>query len=440
MMQRLVKVNVMLALFVLSSTLSGCINKPKVDEIKIALDIEDDGRYDELFELYKEQTGITVKATYGQDVGKLIGTKDEPDIIKTSTVIIEAMRPSLTDLTTLINGDATLKLSDYLDPIIEALTIDEKVYALPTSVNTSLLYYNKAMFNDHETAIRSALNLGPEESIYPQPSWTYADFQKAGVAMTKFSGAPPHHFGAETQLNWWGEWYVYVQQMGGSFYVPNTNNHKVALTTPEVIAATTFFREKAMGAEGVKFSPNANEMASANSFLAGNVAMIFGGHLGDWFSYDAIDLDWDIEVLPKPVGRPEAPGGELSADAFGISVRSKKVQESFGFLKLWAGKEGALKMYEHGKIGALKNMQAYIEELPSDKQKNIKIEALFAAINEAIVLPREQDFANIMRNFVMSELYKLMIDGRGAETDVVAVLTKIERNVNNYYRDLYGDN
>ena len=31
-----------------------------------------------------------------------------------------------------------------------------------------------------------------------------------------------------------------------------------------------------------------------------------------------------------------------------------------------------------------------------------------------------------MREFVMSELYKLMIDGRGAETDVVLVLNRIQ--------------
>ena len=121
-------------------------------------------------------------------------------------------------------------------------------------------------------------------------------------------------------------------------------------------------------------------------------------------------------------------------------MRSKKVEASFNFLKIWAGKEGALKMYEFGKIGALKNMQEYIAELPSEKQKNLNIDALFAAINEAIILPREQDFSKIMREFVMSELYKLMIDGRGAETDVVLVLNRIQNNVNNYYISLYGDN
>lgn len=38
----------------------------------------------------------------------------------------------------------------------------------------------------------------------------------------------------------------------------------------------------------------------------------------------------------------------------------------------------------------------------------------------------------------MTELYKLLITGRGAETDIGLVLNRIKTNVDNYYRDLYG--
>ena len=46
------------------------------------------------------------------------------------------------------------------------------------------------MFDEHEDAIRTALELEPGESVHPQADWTYDEFQKAGVAMTKFSGSP----------------------------------------------------------------------------------------------------------------------------------------------------------------------------------------------------------------------------------------------------------
>ncbi len=432
-----------LSLLVLMPVLSSC--GPVSDQdLNIALDIEDEGRYDELFALFQEETGIEIHATYGQDVSKLIGTKDEPDIIKTSTVVVTSMKPSLLNLNDLIEADADLDVSDYYDNLIEALTIDGGLYALPTSINTSLLYYNKALFDEKAAELKTALGLGPDDSVYPQSDWTYDDYQTAGVVLSDYTGsgdeATYSSFGAETQLTWWGEWYVYVQQMGGTFYAPDSDNHVCAINSPEGIAATEFFRNKSMGDPGVKFAPDALENVGGFSFLGGNVAMIFGGHMGDWFSYDAIGLDWDIQVLPKPSDRPEARGGEISADAFGISIRSRKAEAAFSFLKMWTGPEGALKMYEFGKVGALKDMENLIAALPEEQQKDINISALFDAVDEAVTLPNEKDFSKVMREIVMADIYRLMYqDDRGSnETDVVKVLNRIKANVDAYYDSLYG--
>ncbi len=438
------RITVWLPLILLLTTplVSSCSSNEGTSLLKIALDVEDEGRYDELFASFLEETGIEIRATYGQDVGKLIGTKDEPDIIKTSTVVVTSMKPSLLDLTPLIEADADVDTSIYLDEIINALTIDGKIYALPTSINTSLLYYNKALFDESAEALRSSLGLQVDDSVYPQSDWTYDDYQTAGVVLSRYTGTPPNvtftSFGAEAQLNWWGEWLVYVQQMGGSFYEPNSNNHICALDSQAALDATTFFRNKSMGPVGIKFAPDAIESASSFSFLGGNIAMIFGGHMGDWFSYDALGLDWDIQVLPKPADHPDARGGEISADAFGISVRSHYIDEAFLFLKMWSGPEGALKMFEYGKVGALKSMESLIAGLPEDKQPHINIAALFDAIEEATTLPNEKDFSKIMREIVMSELYKLMYIGRGAESDVALVLSRIKQSVDQYYASLYG--
>ncbi|MCK9537481.1 MAG: extracellular solute-binding protein, partial [Bacilli bacterium] len=184
--------------------------------------------------------------------------------------------------------------------------------------------------------------------------------------------------------------------------------------------------------------PNAVEAVSGFSFLNGNVAMIFGGHMGDWYSYDLLGLDWGIQVLPTPVGKSEARGGEISADAFGISARSKKPDEAFLFLKMMAGETGAIHMYKYGKIGALKDMKRIIDELPEKDKGSIDIDVVFQAGDKAVVLPREKDFSKVCREMVMSELYKLMFTGRGSETDIEPVLSRIKTNVDKYYQELYG--
>ncbi|MFA6781483.1 MAG: extracellular solute-binding protein [Bacilli bacterium] len=430
----------LLSIFALSA-LSGC--NPASNVLQIALDVEDEGRYDELFTYFTEQTGYEIKATYGQDIGKLIGTKNEPDIIKTSTVLVSSMKNSLRDLTPLMADSEIVSSDKYIDSLIDVLTIDDHVYALPTSINTSLLYYNKTLFDSSASELREALGLGPDDSVYPRADWDYEDYQTAGVTLSKYNvttqGTNYYQFGAETQLNWWGEWLVYINQMGGSFYEPDSNNHVCALTSQEAIAATTFFREKSMGDANAKFAPDAIELTSDASFMGGNVAMIFGGHMGDWYSYDALGIDWDIQVLPTPVGLPSARGGEISADAFGISVRSDNVEGAFAFLELWTGEEGALQMYKYGKVSALKNMETLIASLPEDEQKDISIEVVFDAMEKALTLPNERDFSKVMREMVMSEIYLLMYNGRGSKSDIVQVLTTIKSNVDAYYRGLYGE-
>lgn len=431
-------------LFIVLGVSSSLIMSCKQNDglIHIALDLEDEGRYDELFAGFHEKTGQTVIATYGIDPSKLIGTKDEPDILKTSTVVVRSMKESLLDLSPFISLDGEFGTDIYIDSIMDALTIDGKVYGLPSSINTSLLYYNKTLFDASEVKIRAALGLAETDSVYPQDDWTYDDYQKAGVAISLYTGAEPNltytRFGAEAQLNWWGEWLVYLNQMGGSFYKPGTDNRVCNLDTPEALAATEFFVSKSMGDAGHKFAPNAVESASSFSFYGGNVAMIFGGHMGDWFSYDALGIDWDIQELPTPVGLTDARGGEISSDAFAVSARSKKAEEAFGFLKMLTGEEGVSIMYRYGKIGALKSMEDIIAGLPSEYQKDINISALFKAVDKAVTLPDEEYFSVVMRERVMSELYKLFITGRGAETDVQAVLLRIKEDVDRFYATKYG--
>lgn len=432
---------VIFIIFIALMTLSFIACSKDTKDLKIALDIEDQDRYDELFDYYESTTGVTISATYGEDISKLIGTKNEPDIIKTSTVIVDSMKDSLVNLNTYLDKDETISKDEYIDSMIDALTIDGGLYALPTSINTSLLYYNKTLFDESESQLREAFNLDEDESVYPKATWTLDDFKKAALILTKYSmvnGQPLYsQFGADTQLRWWGEWLVYLYHFGGSFYVSGSENHRVALTTKQAIDATEFFVNQSMGDVSEKFAPDAIELSSHFSFLNGNIAMIFGGHMGDWFGYDTIGLDWDIQVLPTSMVNPDITGGEISADAFGISIRSQNKAAAFEFLKLWAGELGSEILYKNGKIGALKSMDTIINDLSEEDQLSIQVSVVFDAIDKAIVLPKEKDFSKVLREMVMTELYKLMYEGRGSENDIEKVLADIEVQVNQYYQGIY---
>ncbi len=431
------KIMILCMILVTMLLLPACRNKDD-GILRIALDIEDRDRYDAFFDAFESlNPDITIEATYGQDIFKLIGTKDEPDLFKTGDAYIEGISEAMTPLDDLIQSDETFDLGDYHANIIESLKVGGVLYALPTSINTSLLYYNKTLFDASAVAIRSALGLDEGVSVYPDASWTYDDFQKAGVALTHFTGEGVSRtytqFGAETQSRWWGEWLIYVRHFGGDFYVDG-NNHRSALDSPQALQGTQFMYEKSMGDDTKKFAPDLFDPEL--SFSGGKVAMVFGGHMGDWASYDAVGLDWDIEVLPTPVGRPDARGGEIATDAFGISRRSDKREQAWRFLKYWVSEEGAKAMLAYGKIGALKEMEDIIR-LTDVSKTNLPdhIEAVFEAMAIAMPLPREKDFERVVNMRVMDKI-QIMLSGDLSPESAMALA---HNAVNNYYIDLYGD-
>ena len=58
----------------------------------------------------------------------------------------------------------------------------------------------------------------------------------------------------------------------------------------------------------------------------------------------------------------------------------------------------ALKMYEYGKVGALKNMEELIAGLPENKQKDINIAAVFTPLKQHIPFPVKR-FSKVMRKW-----------------------------------------
>ncbi len=127
---------------------------------------------------FEDQTGIKVEykkiasvATYERELISALAEGRGPDVFVISNTWVESKRGILSPA-----PPAMLSVRDvqtnFVDVVAKDLIRDNAVYALPTSVDTLALFYNKDLFNNAGIA---------------QPPATWEEFQKAVIKLTRVS-------------------------------------------------------------------------------------------------------------------------------------------------------------------------------------------------------------------------------------------------------------
>ena len=132
----------------------------------------------------------------------------------------------LTDLTPFVDKDSAFAKDDLLKPIVDVLSVDSKMYAVPFYGESSFLMYRKDVFD------KKGLTM-PE-----RPTWD----QVAALA-AKVDGAQPGMKGICLRgLPGWGELFAplttVVNTFGGTWF---TQDWQAKVNSPEFTAATKFY-------------------------------------------------------------------------------------------------------------------------------------------------------------------------------------------------------
>ncbi len=336
--------------------------------------------------------GITVEVLWDKDQNQLIAANQAPDIIKSGDIHVSSSKDILLDLTPYAERDAAeIQIEDFFTTSIESLKVDGKLMALPTSFNVCLLYYNKDLFDAAGLA-------------YPTDDWTQDDFVKAGQALTVGADGSYSQWGCTTVLGWWGEWLVHVRQSGGDWMVDDL----CALDTPEAISGLQFFYDKTTNGT-LKFAPSSTDDA-LGGFAGGKTAMEYGGHTGMWASYNAVEgLNWDIAELPS--GSKQKAGSELAIEGYAISNTTANPEAAWAFLKYFTGYEGAKIMSELGYPCCRQSVANELLAVPKEERSYPQnLEALYAAMDDSMALPRDPEFTNCTQTIVQP-IIDLMLEG-----------------------------
>ena len=373
--------------------MAGCGNNKNDGDtqvLRVVAHTGQDSFLEPFFEAFMEENpDIRVEGLYGVDQYQELDTNTPPDLLFIGTGQLADYPQVFEDINVVIDeyydNDAA-KISafkaQFMDGLLDYCTYQDKLMILPNNVNVGLLYYNKDLFDAAGIA-------------YPDNTWTHDDFIRVGKQLTKKDDNGNYtQWGCSTTGGWWGEYLIYVRQYGGEFY--KADGKTPAMDTPEFKQGIEFFKNKCVGEN--KFAPNPGDTSvgagALGGFISRATAMEFGGHTGNWVSYNALQgFNWDVEVLPTPVGKPDARGGELALEGWGIAKKSKNKTAAMRLLEYLYTAEGTELYSVSGKLMPTKAFKEKILSTPkAERPVPQNMEAVFEEMERGIPLPANPHF------------------------------------------------
>jgi multiple sugar transport system substrate-binding protein len=331
----------------------------------------------------KSSSTVNIEVNWGGAQDQLIAANKSPDIINTGDLFVAAQKNLLVDLTPYIAKDKTINVKDFYPALLNAVKFQGRQLALPYRFNVGLLYYNKSLFDSANVA-------------YPTAKWSQTNLITAGQKLTKSS-----QWGVASTPGWWGEWLIHVRQSGGDWL----QDGAVALDSPEAIKGLTFFRDKVTK---YKMSPGPKD-DSLGGFSGGKTAMEYGGHTGNWPSYNAVsNLKWDIQVLPR--GSKTAKGAELALEAWGVSVKTANKQAAYEAVKFLTSAKFLTTQWDDLRLSPTRQSvaKAALAVPFAKRQSPQNLEALFGGIATGTTLPRTSPFIKVTQEVVQPLIDKML--------------------------------
>jgi multiple sugar transport system substrate-binding protein len=301
-------------------------------------------------------------ADYWPKISAMAASGEMPDVFDMSSGFVDewASKGLLYDLQKLVDRD--IKKDDYFTSVFNAVRYPDKekgnMHAFPYAWVTTVLYYNKDMFDKAQLA-------------YPNDKWTWDDYLNAAKKLTidtNNDGKPDQwgtwQYGRYAQIEPW------LYQNNGDILNPDKTQFTINENGKETLQFLTNLTTK------YKVSPTPKEMKGIKQediFPLGKAAMWVDGSfmidnnrkvIGEKFK-------WGMTTVPKgPHFKDQVTYGW--PDNLAIAKKTKHAEEAWKFIQFMTGKTRGADNYQGGKVPIYKPVALSKEWLESDKQPSNK--------------------------------------------------------------------
>ncbi len=294
-------------------------------------------------EFEKENPSVKIELMHiPQDYFKklhlLFASNLTPDVVFINNLNLPLYKDFLLEL------NEEFKSDEYYSQPIEAMTIQDKIYAIPRDVSTLVIYYNKALFNKYEVN-------------YPTKSWTMVDLVFYASALSQNGnwgiGLEPGIYYALPFMRYFG---------GGIF----DKNGKYIADTKESEKSIKFYRELSNKYHIAPTAPQIGSKTLAQMFLEGKIAMHLSGRWLVPKYRECAKFDWDVVNFPKCSSPSDTSG-------WAVSKSSKHKKLAIKFVLFLSSKENIAKMCEDGLIVPARKDVALSEDFLGGKPEHSDI-------------------------------------------------------------------
>ena len=298
----------------------------------------------------KIQTQHAPWSSYFDRIQTQMAAGAAPDVMFLNNIPSYAARGALLPLDDFIAQDG-YDIQPYYAELLRIFMYDGKIYGFPRDNDTTVLYYNKDLFDAAGVAD-------------PDGSWRWNEFLEAARALTlRDARGRVAQFGVVLENN---KYFNFIHQNGADMFDDPLNPTRFTLDDSRAIEALQFMGDLI---NKHQVAPSFAQMLqlgnSTDLFLSGRVAMAMT-NAARIPTFQEASFRWD--VAPLPAGPTGIRANTMGGAGYVISANTKYPDAAWTFLKFLAGEEGQAIFASTGvavpAYRSEKTRQAFVNALP----------------------------------------------------------------------------
>lgn len=261
---------------------------------------------------------------------KAIASGSVPDLVTIDNPVVASFsaQGTLTDLTARVGASTFIKPDVYFKGPWASCLWKGKVYAVPRDANTIALYYNADMFRQK--------GLDPDK---PPATWSAL---VAAAEKLRDADKGVYGFGFSAMQNEEGpfQWLPFLHQAGGAID---------KLDQPEATVALELWADLVKRGIVSRDVINQRQYEVANTFMAGNAAMVLGGPWELPRMQTEAKFDWRVALLPVKDGA-DIRASALGGYDFVIPKGAQEVDGAFRFIEFMSNPDILNEGWKSGRL------------------------------------------------------------------------------------------